>query len=253
MKNKMIGIAIVLSALLGGITGCGSNSVNDEESSNIITEIKTPSYMFVQNANGGTFTKNADGNYTLTLQGVSSQTIFFSDRPVRDAGQVETQTFLNQLCFNTKNPPNAAVDVLGAGKDNDVVIVSLSNPVYDKDLHTLQYSAKMIPNYKHSVDSMNKRKDDSIPATFGSVAIFIDDCSDRAVLCGKEGGIAGKTSVTCCQTYKFLRGCDFWEDGSCSFARCQAECVDANGPRFYYIKAPNGVWVDSFDQWRDNE
>ena len=54
-------------------------------------------YLFVQHASGGSFRPNPamPGLYTLTLEGVGPDTIFFSDRPARDAGAVPNGPFLD--------------------------------------------------------------------------------------------------------------------------------------------------------------
>ena len=68
--------------------------------------MQAPSYLFVQNADGGTLTES-----TLTLTGVSAQTGWFTDRPYREAGRTSTLAFLaiwdQGGDFFADNPPNA--------------------------------------------------------------------------------------------------------------------------------------------------
>jgi len=114
-------------------------------------------YMFVQNADGVAF----EGN-KLILKDVSPATIYFTDRPVRDAGHVTTKDFMGmwnegQDSF-AKDPPNASLSVLGPDGKVDDLIVTLSNPkLRGKDLtydvHTIQGQP---------------------PKQSGSVALFID-------------------------------------------------------------------------------
>jgi len=49
----------------------------------------SPSYLYVQNGGGGTISGT-----TLTLTGVSDDTIWFTDRPYRDSGKVTTAEFI---------------------------------------------------------------------------------------------------------------------------------------------------------------
>ena len=49
-----------------------------------------PSWLFSQEASGGTLTPKADGTYTLTLTGVSAGVVAFTDRPVRDATIIDS-------------------------------------------------------------------------------------------------------------------------------------------------------------------
>ena len=66
-----------------------------------------PSVLFVQNGTGGTLSHT-----TLTLTDVSSQTGWFTDRPYRHAGQVDTEDFISLWDEGepfADDPPNADV------------------------------------------------------------------------------------------------------------------------------------------------
>ena len=68
----LLGIGIILAI----VAGCGKDSNNDSVTPDTDNG-KTRSYLFVQNAASGTFAGDGDGNYTLTLNGVSPQTHLF--------------------------------------------------------------------------------------------------------------------------------------------------------------------------------
>jgi hypothetical protein len=55
-----------------------------------------PMFLFVQLAEAGTWLPSADDPevYELTLMGIGSHTAFFSDRPERIVGTMETDRFL---------------------------------------------------------------------------------------------------------------------------------------------------------------
>ncbi len=248
---KKLGIAALLltiSVVILSVAGCSDDKNRVEAVENNSTEGvgKTTSYLFVQNAASGTFTSNGDETYTLTMNGVSSQTIYFSDRPKRDAGQIDMQTYLNSGCFDNANPPNAAIDVLNGEEGSDVVIVELLDPVYNSDTATLQYTVRILEDANHSVASLNERNDASIPASFGAVAVFIDDCSDVTVGCGDWAGAEAGT-VRCCQCWHVV-GCDFKPD-CCSFERCQNKCISEYTIGSRYLQAGDGTWVESYDSW----
>jgi len=238
------------------IAGCGSDSTTPAANK---SAGKTTTYLFVQDAASGTFVDDGNGSYILTLHDVSPQTVYFSDRPVRDAGQVEMRKFLASGCFNSENPPNAAINVMNADQAHDVVIVELLDPVYDAETATLKYSARMLKDENLSVTSLDARRDSSIPASFGAVALFIDSCPDRTVHCGHPGGgTAGTTSkvgsyiagtATCCTCWGWLNGCDFQED-CCSFEQCQQSCTDKYGDENRYLfTCERGGWVDNYEDW----
>jgi hypothetical protein len=84
-------------------------------------------------------------NDTLTLTGVSSNSIIFADRPVRSAGHVLTSEFLKEWDAGSDSfatdPPNATISVLGAdgGSVEDAVVV-LKAPKLEGDKLTFQVS-----------------------------------------------------------------------------------------------------------------
>ena len=82
---------------------------------------------------------------TLTLTGVSANSIVFADRPFRAAGHVLTKHFLREWDEGSdsfaKNPPNATISVLSEDGDKveDAVVV-LKAPKLDGDNLTFQVS-----------------------------------------------------------------------------------------------------------------
>ena len=54
-----------------------------------------PKFLYVQLAEGGTWTQSEDDPeiYELALYGIASQTAYFSDRPERIVGTMETVNF----------------------------------------------------------------------------------------------------------------------------------------------------------------
>jgi hypothetical protein len=73
---------------------------------------------------------------TLTLTGISPNSIVFADRPVRAAGHDLTVHLLEEWAGNdsfAKDPPNATVSVLGKDGSNKDVVVVLKSPKMDGD------------------------------------------------------------------------------------------------------------------------
>jgi hypothetical protein len=98
-----------------------------------------PAYDYIQQAASMSF----DGE-TLTLSGLAPSTIYFSDRPYRETGQVDTATFL-QLWDEggsfADDPPNAALTVLSAPDDQPAVVELTSPQLAGSDL---KYSVKVL-------------------------------------------------------------------------------------------------------------
>jgi hypothetical protein len=87
--------------------------------------------LFVMNARGASLQ-----GQTLTLNGISANSIVFADRPVRAAGHLLTQHLLEEWSEGSfaKDPPNATVSVLS--KDGASVrdaVVELRDPHLDGD------------------------------------------------------------------------------------------------------------------------
>jgi len=82
-----------------------------------------PQFLFVQSARSASL---ADG--TLTLHGVSPCTIYFSDRPERVAGHVETHHMIEAMLEDqdpdsfSKDPPNATLSVFDDEYVEEVVL-----------------------------------------------------------------------------------------------------------------------------------
>ncbi|MEH3148289.1 MAG: hypothetical protein PGN34_23850 [Methylobacterium frigidaeris] len=97
-------------------------------------------WLFVQTAASA----SVEGN-TLTLKGVSPQTLMFTDRPERMTGDAPTAKFVSYWTSGKsdfqKDPPNAtlSVDVDGTAH---VAVVELTEPKLDGD--TLTYTIKVL-------------------------------------------------------------------------------------------------------------
>ena len=149
-----------------------------------------PVFLFVQVADSGSLVpkEGAAGQFVLTLNGIAPQTVYFSDRPLRNAGHVATGAFLKALGFSDQNPPNAAVEVDQAAEDEDTIVVELRHPVYDAAKATLQYDVTILPDAKGGLAYYDKRRDNKLPRNFATVSLFIDDCPQKTMQCWKTSG-----------------------------------------------------------------
>ncbi len=113
--------------------------------------------MFVQLATGVTTTPSS-----LTLEGVASSTLYFSDRPERVVGQLTTEQFVDDWNLGPDSfeadPSNAVVTFPDADVTLDDAVVVLSEPRLDNG--TLTYSVKVLEG--------------TPPATAGASSLFID-------------------------------------------------------------------------------
>ena len=114
--------------------------------------------MFVQSSAGMAF----DGQ-TLTLKHTDPNIIYFCDRPVREAGHLHMDVFIDLVSKGensfAEDPPNAALSIFGDEKEvTEAVVTLLRRPSADgQDLH---YGVKVLGG--------------EIPATGGPAVLFID-------------------------------------------------------------------------------
>lgn len=121
-----------------------------------------PMLMFVQ-ASSSTMVDEAAK--TIRLVNVAPLTIYFADRPDRIAGHLKLDKYLEEWTAGAgadnfaADPPNAALSVYEAGKDDtSVAIIEISNP--RKDGADLVYDYKVISGPG--------------PVSGGETALFID-------------------------------------------------------------------------------
>ncbi|CAD0232029.1 conserved hypothetical protein [Planktothrix agardhii] len=165
IQNSTRPVLFLATALLT-ITGWGFPIITSTSAQNTPSKQETSSdqvqLMFVQTAEDLKVNPNEQ---TLRLVNVNQQTLYFSDRPKRVAGNLTMPAYLDEWTAkagkdNFKNdPPNATLSVYeGNKKENTLVVVEISNPVIEgKDLI---YKYKVIEG--------------EMPKAGGATALFID-------------------------------------------------------------------------------
>ena len=124
----------------------------------MIEELEAEQSMFVQTAQG----MSSDGT-TLTLNGVTPSTLYFSDRPQRVVGHMTTTDFVDLWAQGDNSfeddPPNAVLAFLepGAQVPEDAVIVIQDPHLKNGDL-------------RYSIEAL----EGAVPAHSGPVTLFID-------------------------------------------------------------------------------
>ena len=231
MNNKKVFavIAVLLVALISASSIIYASQEADENAKSDLTAAQSANetqqedaeaeekvrYMFVQSAHSGSFVPvEGEMNYTLTLEGVSPQTIAFSDRPERVVGQVSMQKFLDGFCFSPENPPNAAIEIIEWDEEEDVIVMELFDPIYDAVNKTLQYNVSILETPNHSYAIFNERHDTSVPENFSHAALFIDDCKNCECPCYSTeiGESKCKTIGRCwCWFPPGCRPCQDWD------------------------------------------
>jgi len=142
-KTIMIGLCAGLVALVAAPLGAAAQDAISAPGQKTIgqpaKDAMIPS-LAVINSRGA----NLQGS-TLTLTGVSPNSIVFADRPFRAAGHVLTKHFIREWDEGSdsfaKDPPNATISVLGAdGESVEDAVVVLKAPKLEGDNLTFEVS-----------------------------------------------------------------------------------------------------------------
>ena len=151
----------------------------------------TVQLLFVQTGGATTLTPGTGDIHTLTITGVTAQTLHFSDRPYRIAGAIPTATFVGQWADTfADSPPNATLigHPEAGGESEEAVVVELMTPTYDAATATLTYQVRIL-----AVDEIVNRVFEQEPLTildaplqYAEAHLFID-AVDAGTYC-RSGG-----------------------------------------------------------------
>jgi hypothetical protein len=124
-----------------------------------MSDVQAPTVeeMFVQLASGVSCTRE-----TLTLEGISPSTLYFSDRPERVVGHLSNRQFVDDWTLGpdsfASDPPNAVLTFSGSDEAMDDVVITLSAPRLDEE--KLTYSIAVLAG--------------TLPSNAGACSLFID-------------------------------------------------------------------------------
>lgn len=143
---------------LHGLAFAAAFAMSIVATSSLRAEEKQADFLFVQTADSLAYDAESG---KITLVGVGDNTLFFSDRPERIAGNMATGAFVpfwgKGADSFLSDPPNADISILDGGKLTQVV-VELRDPVLEDG------------NLTYTVDII----DGEMPATAEDPSIFID-------------------------------------------------------------------------------
>jgi microcystin-dependent protein len=171
----LVALALLAGAFAGSAQGDGSVAGLPAQSS----------LLFALNGKEGTFEhpqkSSRSDRYSLTLRGLSASTIWFADRPRRDAGRLATDGFFagwGQLGFRS-DPPNAAL-VVKAGGRTHTMAVELKLRRYDADGHVARFDARALGSLGGGLRHLNGALEQRLPRSFRSASLFIDNSGYEA-------------------------------------------------------------------------
>lgn len=131
--------------------------------------------LFVQVAESGT-AEPADDGIRLTLAHASGQTLYFSDRPERLAGVVDTASFLDELATLAADPPNAALVFQPDQADPTLKFVAVELMAPRAETGSIAYLARIIDPATTGTLTADDPSllAESLPSAFARATLFID-------------------------------------------------------------------------------
>jgi hypothetical protein len=132
------------------------------------------SWLFAQNADSGSMTSDGGSTYTLTLEGVSAVTLWFSDQPSRKVGHTPTQDFIDGWLEkqNSLTPPVAIMMTAVFEADDFAMAMMAFDPVYDADAETLTYTIIIQEDLPEFTDG--EMVVGELPTEFGAGVLFFE-------------------------------------------------------------------------------
>jgi hypothetical protein len=141
------------------------------------------SWLFVEDAAGGTITGPDDQHLKLKLNKVRKYITEFTDRPNRQAfARPNTDFFTAWPEMFAGDPPNAVLSYSLPGQQQPLnIVLTLTNPQYDALKRTVSYDAVRILQATDIPLDMNPDlapfQTHKTPARFGKASLFIDDAT----------------------------------------------------------------------------
>ena len=183
LARKLAGKTTRRTALAGTGVGLAALSLGTtvaQEATPVATPATEDSFelLFIQNAGVTTLTPGSGGVHTLTLSGIASQTLYFTNRPARISGALPTTSFIAGFtAMFSDAPPNAAIigHATAGADEEEVVVAELTNPVLAGD--SLTYDITIISAADASAGAFESEPLEALdaPREYAEVHLFIDD------------------------------------------------------------------------------
>jgi pentapeptide repeat protein len=181
-RRRRVPALAALGLLAVAATACASASARERPAQK--PEEQEIGLLFAPTAERGTM-EPIDGTsrFELTLSGTNPQVVWFSDRPARQMGQIPIAEFADawEGYGFVKDPPNAALAILGADESEDTVVVELGSPEFDEKRNTLSFPAEVLGEATGKLSHLAADVDQQVAESFGPASLFIDDATGQVI------------------------------------------------------------------------
>jgi hypothetical protein len=185
--------ALIATAVATALAVTGCSTIANEETS----AEKPIAYLWAIGAMDASLVSSDDDTY-LELAGIEEIITRFSDRPNREASEVDLRDFLGRWEGRfADDPPNAVLSYQAEeGAAPVQVVVEISRPRYDEAAARIVFAAELIEFTPDTLDGADHPVDAPppvVPAHTGPVSLFIDS-DGPAVSLGEVAAIDAATA-----------------------------------------------------------
>lgn len=177
-RRSVLATAVLAAGILAFLgVGCGGDEADTHTTT---AEGKEVQLLFVIEATSGTLVPAGGDEYTLSLEGLFNHVVAFSDRPERLTFNLSAKTFFARWdrAFGD-DPPNAALDLIGGGREADAIILELDKPRYQRDSVTFQ--ARRLKRASRGLAHYRDRLVNDPPRRLRDLSLFIDSAGSTYV------------------------------------------------------------------------
>lgn len=147
----------------------------------------TSRWLFSHTAGGGILKQNPDGSYTLTLDGIDSHVVAFTDRPMRDVDILDVSELVRSWPeLFAGSAPNAVLVEHNPLGEADSVVLTLGEPSLTTNprdgLTSLIFQATVLRDeLPESLVALSGGVHSTLPSRFDQVSLFIDDAASDSL------------------------------------------------------------------------
>lgn len=180
MRRRARLTALIATATISMLTlgGCSADAEKPSASADAVSSSRDVAYLWAVGASDASLVTSGDTTF-LELRGVESTLTRFSDRPHREASEVDLRDFLARWDGRfAEVPPNA---VLSYETEPDTapvqVVVEISRPRFDEATSTIVFAARRLgltPDRLKGADHPVEEHEVVVPPHTGPVSVFID-------------------------------------------------------------------------------
>jgi len=182
----VVGVLVVVVAFGATAAGAGARARSSGQGADPSGRGAEPasgaSYLWSQDASGGSLRGPSDDELTLELRGLRRYVTRFTDHPARDAAIAANRDFYARWDERfALDPPNGVLTYRVEGEPQPVsIVLTLSDPKFDAKNGSVRYAAVRIRKQPDTLPGTSTELIPPVipnPRSFGAASLFIDSGS----------------------------------------------------------------------------